>query len=86
MNLTEYTLPENTSSAIGSLVFDDPNQQIGVTFRGRDTSYMYSVNGDYDMAKDDLLIELEGALIDKEKYSVGKYFNRMKSKNRLVEI
>jgi hypothetical protein len=47
---------------------------------------MYNVNGDYDMAKDDLLIELEGALIDKEKYSVGKYFNRMRSKNRLVEI
>ena len=86
MNHTEYTPPENTPSAIGSLDFDDPKQQIGVTFRGRDTSYMYSVNGDYDMAKDDLLIELEGALIDKEKYSVGKYFNRMKSKNRLVEI
>jgi hypothetical protein len=86
MNLTEYTLPEKMSSAIGSLIFDDPNQQSGVTFRGRDTSYMYNVNGDYDMAKDDLLIELEGALIDKEKYSVGKYFNRMRSKNRLVEI
>tara|TARA_A100001234_G_scaffold209803_1_gene208981 strand:- start:1181 stop:1441 length:261 start_codon:yes stop_codon:yes gene_type:complete len=86
MNITEYTLPENLSSAIGSLFFDDQNQQIGVSFRGRDTKYMYNVNGDYDMAKDDLLIEMDGASVNKEKFSVGKYFNQMKSKNRLVEI
>ena len=86
MNMLEYTLPENLSSAIGSLFFDDHNQQIGVSFRGRDTKYMYSVNGDYDMAKDDLLIEMDGASVNKEKFSVGKYFNQMKSKNRLVEI
>jgi len=86
MNLTEYTLPENLSSAIGSLIFDDQSKQIGVSFRGRDTKYMYNVNGDYDMAKDDLLIELDGASVNKEKFSVGKYFNRMRSKNRLVEI
>jgi len=86
MNFTEYTIPENLSSAIGSLFFDDHNQQIGVSFRGRDTKYMYNVNGDYDMAKDDLLIELDGATVDKEKFSIGKYFNQMKSKKRLVEI
>ena len=38
------------------------------------------------MAKDDLLIEMDGASVNKEKFSVGKYFNQMKSKNRLVEI
>jgi hypothetical protein len=86
MNMTEYTLPENLSSAIGSLLFDDSNQQIGVTFRGRDTKYMYNVNGDYEMTKDDLMIEMDGAYVNKEKFSVGKYFNQMRSKNRLVEI
>lgn len=79
-------VPENLSSAIGSLLFDDHNQQIGVSFRGRDTKYMYSVNGDYEMAKDDLLIELDGATVDREKFSIGKYFNQMKTKNRLVEV
>jgi hypothetical protein len=38
------------------------------------------------MAKDDLLIEIDGATTDKEKFSIGRYFNQMKSKKRLVEI
>ena len=79
-------IPENLSSAIGSLLFDDQKQQIGVSFRGRNTNYMYSVNGDYEMAKDDLLIELDGATVDRDKFSIGKYFNQMKTKNRLVEV
>ena len=30
-------IPENLSSAIGTFTFDDVNEQIGVTFRGRTT-------------------------------------------------
>lgn len=79
-------LSETLSSAISSLIFDDASQQIGVSYRGRDTKYMYSVNGDYEMAKDDLLIELDGATVDREKFSIGKYFNKMKSNQRLLEV
>ena len=79
-------IPEKLSSAIGTFVFDDANEQIGVTFRGRTTKYVYNVNGDYEMAKDDLLIEIDGATTDKEKFSIGRYFNQMKSKKRLIEI
>ncbi len=79
-------IPEKLSSAIGSFTFDDTNEQIGVTFRGRNTKYVYNVNGDYEIAKDDLLIEIDGANVDRENFSIGRYFNQMKSKKRLVEI
>ena len=84
MNMLEYTLPENLSSAIGSLFFDDHNQQIAVSFRG-DTKYMYSVNGDYDSKRRSF--DRNGwCQCQQREILCCKILNQMKSKNRLVEI
>ena len=67
-----------TQEFIDDLKNDFDSQFISTTFQHDELTV--------EIAKDDLLIEIDGANADREKFSIGRYFNQMKSKKRLVEI
>jgi hypothetical protein len=75
-----------SSTCVNNLYFDNESNEIGLQFASSDEVYFYTVNGDYNQIKTEMLEQNTAAESGDTTVSIGRYVNRLRKDNVLEPI